>query len=348
MLKKSKFFILLVIVGLIISSCTSNVYFQGLRAADVTIPSEIKTVVVVNRFKPTKENRWKAVVEGIFTGEMIGADREGAENALRSFANTLGLTNRYKVVMANYSLEGNGMGFFPEPIAFQDIEKLCNDFNADAVVAIEAFDSDIGLGAKQEERKYTGDDKKEHTKMVWEAREEVNLTLGWRMYSRKNAAIIDEYKMYSRKVFKSERNTELDAKLSLTNPRNAISTTAMEGGVIYSDRIAPAWITYSRSYYGHQMGYPQLKQAKRMVIANDWDNAILLWKSLLLRGNRKLAGRAAYNIAVAYEIKGDLGASLAWAKKAFEEYHNSMAGNYIYQLNDRIANDQRLKQQYGN
>ena len=244
---------------------------------------------------------------------------------------------------------GNGMGFFPEPLSQADIQRLCNDFGADAVVSIEAFDSDIGIFCKQEERKYTSnEDKKEHTRTVWVAHEDVNLTMGWRMYRKDNAAIIDEYKLYSRKSFTAEGDGERSAKMNLANPMVAIRSTAVEGGNMYADRIAPEPITYVREFYGTKTGYPAMKNAKRKVRANDWDGAVAIWQNLLKINNRKLQGRACYNIAVACEAKGDLDGALEWAKKAAEQYNNKMAFAYINKLNYRIDNEIRVKQQLGN
>ena len=45
--------------------------------------------------------------------------------------------------------------------------------------------------------------------------------------------------------------------------------------------------------------------------------------------NRKAAGRAAYNMAVASEINGNLDLALEWAQKAWTDYGNKKARDYI-------------------
>ena len=68
----------ILVVGL--SSCsTSSVLVNVQRPADITITKDIQNVVVVNRSAPSKDNLAGNIVEGLISGEGIGADRKGAE-----------------------------------------------------------------------------------------------------------------------------------------------------------------------------------------------------------------------------------------------------------------------------
>ena len=59
----------------------------------------------------------------------------------------------------------------------------------------------------------------------------------------------------------------------------------------------------------------------------------------------KQAGRLVYNIAVAYEVLGDLNNAKDWATKAYIEYGEKMANEYIQILNARIMNERIIDQQ---
>ncbi|MBK6994271.1 MAG: hypothetical protein IPH31_04870 [Lewinellaceae bacterium] len=56
--------------------------------------------------------------------------------------------------------------------------------------------------------------------------------------------------------------------------------------------------------------------------------------------NRKAAGRAAFNMAVASEVSGNLDLALEWATKSWNDYGNKKARNYINIIKAR-QNDAR-------
>lgn len=56
--------------------------------------------------------------------------------------------------------------------------------------------------------------------------------------------------------------------------------------------------------------------------------------------SKKAAGRAAYNMAVAAEVNGNLDIALDWAQKSWTEYGNKRAREYIHTIKAR-QNDAR-------
>lgn len=338
-------FFLIFAFAITFTGCMSTKSFQILKAASISIPTDVQTIVLVNRYKPSKENKWKNIVEGIFSGEMLGADKEGANNALMGLSDQILRSPRYKVVQANYTLEGTGTGAFPEPLTLAQIQKLCSDFGADAVVAIETFDSDLQIDVHMEDRKTVDENKKEIIKHVYVANEGVNLTMGWRVYGKKDARILDEYRMYHSNSFTHEAATELLAKQGLLFPVQAIKTTAANGGRAYSDRIAATYTYISRDYYGRRKGFPEMKNARSYVKTDDWAGAATIWKNMLNKNDLKVKGRAAYNLALASEATGDLESALVWARKSANDYQNRKAVARVQALNYRIEDKKRLDEQ---
>ena len=61
---------------------TSNISLEVPKPADISLPPEIETIALVNRFKPEKGKGFLNVLEGALSGENIGQDRNGAEASL--------------------------------------------------------------------------------------------------------------------------------------------------------------------------------------------------------------------------------------------------------------------------
>ncbi len=88
-----------------------------------------------------------------------------------------------------------------------------------------------------------------------------------------------------------------------------------------------------------------MKQAFRMAYVNDWEGAASLWASIIPSSKRVTAGKAAYNLAIANEVLGNLDEAKAWTAKAYTLYGNKMARDYSYVLDRRIRENQRLNNQ---
>ena len=72
-----KNFIFLLIVSVLMSCGTSSVMVNVQRPADISVPQSVQDVVIANRSIAGKGNKAGTILEGIFTGEGIGADKKG-------------------------------------------------------------------------------------------------------------------------------------------------------------------------------------------------------------------------------------------------------------------------------
>ena len=205
--------IILFLVLLIISSCkVTNVSYSGLRPADVTLPKEIQNVVLVNRYKADRRNQWLNVVEGLFTGEILFADKRGVEQSLAALQTRLQDGPKYNVAIASEQLTGTGTGIIPPPLTSNQIWELCQINNADAVVAIESFDSDINITAEPRQRKRTVNGQ-EVIENYFEAIEQVRINMTWRTYNGKyGIRISPSWVNYVREIYtKGSRSGQMKA-----------------------------------------------------------------------------------------------------------------------------------------
>jgi hypothetical protein len=332
------------LIILVLFSCKTSVSYSGLRPADVNLPTEVKSVVLVNRYKASRQNSWLNIVEGIFTGEVIFADKRGVEQALAGLQQRLQNGPKYTISIANEQLTGSGTGILPPPLNQNDIRALCSQYNADAVIALEAFDSDIAFSSQQKTRKRT-ENGKTFDEIYFEAIENVRITIGWRLYLKSSGAIFDQNQLVTNQRFSSTGQTSELARRALLFPVDAIMRTGFMGGDAYGVRVAPSWMTYSRQIFGRCGSSAGMKRAKKMARRGDWVEAAKIWETFSNSSSNKLAKRATYNRAVAAEMQGNYEEALVWARKAANTYNMRIADRYIYTLNARLNDIQRLDQQ---
>jgi hypothetical protein len=139
---KKIIFGLVVVFGL--SSCvTSNISLKVQRPADITVSQEIQNVVIINRSRPSKENLAGNIVEGLISGEGIGADRKGAEYCIEGLSNMLVNSERFTLKNAGgMELKGTGTSSFPIPLDWNEVISICGSYDGDAILSLETFDSD--------------------------------------------------------------------------------------------------------------------------------------------------------------------------------------------------------------
>ena len=332
----------ILVVGL--SSCTtSSVLVNVQRPADITITKDIQNVVVVNRSRPSKDNLAGNIIEGLISGEGIGADRKGAEYCVEGLSNMLSNSERFSLKnVGGIELKGTGTSSFPIPLSWNEVKSICGSYDGDALLVLETFDSDsrtiVGAPVART-RKVKGIKVKE---LRYPATLIMSVESGWRVYDVNKERIIDVNKFTEIKEFKAWGNSPENAQLNLPSKRIAIKKSGVYAGEQYGFRISPIWIKVNRTYFTGK--HDDLKLAKSYVKRGDWDAAIEIWKDLVNNTDEKVARRSAYNMAIASEIKGGLEAAIDWAEKA-QKMGEKKAYVYLNVLHRRKMDKEKLKEQ---
>ncbi|MCB0397240.1 MAG: hypothetical protein KDD36_11330, partial [Flavobacteriales bacterium] len=274
---------------------TSSISLSVMKPADITVSQHIKRIAVVNRSFPSKKTKVENILEGVITGEGIGQDRDGSEECVSGLVDILTRTERFDAIRPAIELEGTGREAFPPPLPWEEVERICAESNADALLLLEVFDSDSKFTHKIVQEKSKTKEGVEVVRDVSEVTTDVKVTTGWRLYDPKNKRIIDEYKTSGGKSWSSRGSSEEDARNRLPSKRNTVRDCGFIAGNFYAQRISPVPVRVTRSYYVRK--HPSLKKAKNFVRVNDWNGAAEEWKKVLATGDNKQKGRAAYNMA---------------------------------------------------
>jgi len=299
----------------------TDISFQARRPAIIDIPSSIQSIAIIDRSIQTKETR--NVLEESVTGELFGEDKIASQYAIDGLIEMLENSGRFKVVRTAKKLKKSGSANeFPAPLAWNEIENICSEFDVDAVISLELFDSDYIIP----------------TNMAF-------VSIGFRLYDPAGKQIIDQHKFRHEIGMGGHVNSVAGAINRLVEKTQAIRQVSFDAGYMYGERIAPSWYTIVRQYYRKGKRDQNLKAGARMMEVNDWEQAIRFMNSAVETGKRKAKGRAAHNLAVIYEIKGELPEAKKWSQAAWGNYNNKNSRNYAYILEDRIREVEILKAQ---
>ena len=329
----------LLIILLVFSACSRTVYVPVLKPAFVDAGPHVQTIAIVDR--TTSENTAAGIIESVLTGTTPAMERDGAQRAVEGLYSTLENSPRFTVIRTTERLTTPAIrGNWPPPLTWDELVSLSVKYRSDAILVLESFNADyiVTDGARTVSRKVEG---KEVPRREYYAQGVASVNLGFRLYDVKYKAVADEY-MFSHNARWETSGTAIQMALGgLIDRRHAINDVSFQSGVMYADRISPQWIRLNRDFFTKGRGNNDFRIGVRRATVNDWHGATEAWHRSALSRKRKTAGRSAYNLALMYEIHGDLHKAREWAQLAYTDYGINKARTYVSALERRIR-DQRI------
>lgn len=341
-MKKS---ILVLVILCILSSCKTNqLYLNVIEPAPVTLPPYIKKVAVINRSTTTDETKALDVADKVLSLEGANLDAESAMESIKGLSEELMNNNRFTEVKAldKIDFRTSSLAAFPVPLTWDIVAQICRENSTDALFSLEKFDTDTKIGysnRKTEIRTPLGN----IPALEHQADMETIVKTGWRIYDPAGKAILDEFIYADAVVFHGKGINPVLAAAALVGRKDAIKEVSNKAGHGYAHRIIPFELRVMRDYY--VKGTNNFKIAKRKAQTGNWNEAGELWKEETGNRDRKVAGRATYNMAIISEINGDLESALNYARKSYEDYNNKLGIRYVHILENRMYKNDVLSLQ---
>ena len=183
----------------------------------------------------------------------------------------------------------------------EKVNKICKTYNADALIVLETFDSDSRILFGKPTRRTVKRNGKKIVEMRHKAILEMKIVSGWRIYDNSKQIIIDENKFTELKEFSAFGSSNKEAENKLPYRGSALKESGDFAGFQYGKRISQFGYRQEEFLLGKE---EKLKIASKNVKSNQWDDAINIWKDMANINDKKIASKAAYNMALASEIKG--------------------------------------------
>jgi hypothetical protein len=326
-------------------SATNRLTMGVTTPAQIPLDSEVVKIGIINRSVASEKNKTIDKIDKIVSLEGLHLDKEGAENVILGLQQELERGNRFKLIQR---IEGHpqfekGLGVFPAAISWEIVEQICRENDVDVLFALEFYDTDTAvdyevamvripnnLGIKA---------------VVPGHRLKLNTIIknGWRVYDPIGHSIVDEYVSNDHVVSIGEGINPIKALEAIIGRKEAVMGMSSNLGINYGRFTKPERIRVARDYFVR--GTDNFKIAKRRAQTGNWDSAAELWSVELNNRKSKIAGRAYYNMAISYEINGNLDRAIEFASISYSDYGNSNALRYVNVLRNRIVEKQVLENQ---
>lgn len=315
---------------LVLAACsaTRDMRVRTHQRAALELPADVQTILVVNR----TEGGVTAKLEGVVNmSQALQASL--AEECLGQAMAGLQAASRYQVKKHDRILRAAGPASagFGTALSWAEVDRLCKTYQADALVALEYLDGDFVV-----------------TQVpiltppgVLQAHGVARTTAGFRIYQPKTQTILLQTAYPQQLGWTEQAANPLEALAKLLKGPEALREVSRASGqnfgaqFIARDLWAPRLMFVGRRNAQMTRGY-------RLALVNQWAEARDAWGAAYNQATKaKTRGRAAYNIALAHEVLGDLPAARDWAGKAFVEHGDPRAQRYGYVLENRMAAEGR-------
>ncbi len=155
--------------------------------------------------------------------------------------------------------------------------------------------------------------------------------------------------------WEAESNSRKKGIKEFPKRENALIDGALYVGQKTVNRLVPYWEKVDRYFFNPNKKY--FKQAMDSVYTKNWESAISNWKTAMSESKSSwIKAQAANNIAIAYEITGNIDKALEYASQAFynlqelsfADYNSFIRiSDYVSELTKRKKEMTALKSQLG-
>ncbi|MDY3266087.1 MAG: DUF6340 family protein [Phocaeicola sp.] len=302
---------LIALAGVFFVSCSSlrTISYDQLCPAQVSFPYQIGTVGIVNN-TPSRP----VPKDNILTlGHLEGEGKSATENLAGMIADSKYFN---QVIICDSALQSKGE---TEPLTQLQVQELTSMLGVDMLISFERLLMDV--------------QKKEYQQPGWGVSIpviQVSLTPVVRFYVPERSQPL---------MTLSQTDTiYFDSSVRISE-KSLMEEASHYASQVMSDKIVPYWEQAQRLYFDG--GCVEMRDAGVYVREGNWTEARKLWISLyerLKKGNTKF--KAAFNIALSYEMIGDMNNAEEWLKKSSnyvspKSQEEDVLKFYISQFNER-------------
>lgn len=314
-------FIFLSVVLAIFSSCseTRNLRYEISLNPRVNLPSELKTVGILNRSLPDEDTKKADILDQLLSQEGFKLDERASEAATDEFSNYF-IRNQYQAKVIDSAIfKTTIISQRPEPLKWEQVERICKENEVDFLMILEFFDTKSSFTQSATPTTVTVPGTGGTTVNTNKYTVTVTTIIDqfWRIYDPKSKKIIDEYSDRRNVTSTSSGISLLAAYQAIKTRDNDVLNASRQEVQTYANQLFPRKTQIYTPYYAK--GSSTLEKGARMAETRNIEGAEKVWQSENSKSD-KIQGRALYNQAVAKDFFQQPDSAITLARKSYEEY----------------------------
>jgi hypothetical protein len=326
---------------------TQTITIEIPQKSQKDLPDHIQSLTLVAR---TVDDRYtnlsKDSLQNIFYKKQFDMDTvifdiQALDTTIKALGELLYESGRYDfVIPENRFLPFERNAFLSKEMPWNQVKELCELYNTDAILSLEHFKNRV-ITTFDTESFFDPGTQGFFSAPV--AKMTVNYEALFRVYDPLEEKVVltefirdtifwEDADLSTRELFKK-----------FTPVKKALSESGILIALDLSEKIGTSWRTEKRTFFSK--GNAEIKSAGIFAKSGDFENATAIWKSIEASTNSKtIKSKAQLNIALAYEINGDLKNAVQWALKSYESMYRPATYEYLELLKRRNRELKKLQQ----
>lgn len=310
------------------------------------LPGNIQSLLIISRVSNEKYNdldtdslQWIFYRQN-FDYDTVINDIGAIDTTLKAIGDLLYESGRFDIVIPEDRFQENKNSLaIARELTQTEVRTLCDTFKTDGVLSIDYFKTRVMTSF---DKMVDFDPYANNYADFVKAEMKVNYEVLFRIYDPLKQNSIVRRILMDTLSWEGADRTATDLFYRFTPVKNALYEAGITAAIDFAGEISPVWRTESRRIY--ISGDDFLKKAAILVDSNRWEEAIKLWKnSLETAKSASVKSKTEFNLAVAYEIAGDVDAAIEWALKSYETMFRTITYDYLEILKNRKTELQKYK-----
>jgi hypothetical protein len=307
----------------------------------VKLSDSIQSVTILNRsLSPDFQNYYDDSLQvsfyrSNFKANRIILDSLASDTLIKTLGDMLFDSYRYDVVIPVERNISRFLNFneIPDTLSRNFVKAMCELYNTDVLLVLENLAMRVNADYSRRQEYIYDDYYRVHHASI-----DVHYLARWRLYDPDTSLLLVNYTDVDTLYWDA---TEFDVNTlfaNLPSVKQAAVETALFAARKFAELIAPSWVTETRYYFVLQN--TEIDQSVTFAAEGEWGKALENWLRFTETGSKSLRGRIMFNVALAYEMTGDIENALKWIGEAQKIYYREVNTLYTKTLLERKS---RLK-----
>lgn len=333
-------YLLLLFVLLFAASCSSTkiITIEIPEAAQKELPPRIQSLVLVNR---TVDNKYTDLhsdtlqnqfYKKYFTVDTVIYDLTAVDTCLKATGDLLYESGRYDIVIPeNRFLSFTKNAFFTAEMPWDEVKELSETYKTDAVLSIDMFKTHI---TSEFDKESVFDPSQDVYYTEAHAKMEIVYDVLFRVYDPIEEKVLLREFFKDTLLWENVANGATELFRDYTPVKKALAEAGIAAALDFSEKISTVWRQEYRPIY--VKGDDSFKLAGTLIDNGDWEQVIALWKDSAEKSKSKSTkSKAQLNVAMAYEIQGDIESAISWALDSYNTMYRQITYQYLELLEQR-------------
>ena len=324
-------FCLIVIAAVSCKSYYIAMTIEVPKPAKEELPTDIQSITLMNRsinnqfLNHNEDSLQNYFFRNGYQLSKIILDSVSADTTIRALAALLFESGRYDVVVPVERNIYRSLSYekLPDIISPSQVTQICSNYNTDALMVLERFSTKLMADYSKEQLLANSNNYSFYASL------DLKYNAFFRIYKPGMEAPIKEFELIDTISWESADNLQQRLFSKLPSIKQALINAGIKVALDIDSKVSPSWVTEKRGYF---LFNQKNDLGQQLMNENKTEEAKSFWLEKVQSNNKKIRGKAEYNLALAYELDGDVDQAIIWGLKSFNTYYNYRTEEYLKRL----------------